>query len=155
MTRSVARSLCDSRTFCIYRHTSAEMLLPWCYHCLLIVVPVGFLGRIAVLCTRRCGIIIVTDGVPWSVRLSVGRSVTIVTLQKWLNCLRCRLGCGLGWTRGTIIRWGPDTRYKGAVLRGMAAHCKVSGLSAVSYAKTAEPIEMPFGMWTAVGPRSM
>jgi len=26
-------------------------------------------------------------------------------------------------------------------------------LSAISCAKTAEPIEMPFGMWTQVGPR--
>jgi len=34
-----------------------------------------------------------------------------------------------------------------------AAHCKVQGLSAVSCAKTAIPVEMPFGMWTRVGPR--
>jgi len=30
--------------------------------------------------------------------------------------------------------------------------CKVQGLSAVSCAKTAEPIEMPFGTWARVGP---
>ena len=34
-----------------------------------------------------------------------------------------------------------------------AAHCKVQGHSAVSYAKMAEPIEMPFGICTLVGPR--
>jgi len=34
-----------------------------------------------------------------------------------------------------------------------AAHCKVPGLSAMSCAKMAESIEMPFGMWTRVGPR--
>jgi len=35
---------------------------------------------------------------------------------------------------------------------GMGAHCKALGLSAVSCAKTAELIEMPFGLWTRVGP---
>jgi len=35
-----------------------------------------------------------------------------------------------------------------------AAHCKVYGRSAVSCAKTAEPIETPFGTWTRVGPRN-
>ena len=34
-----------------------------------------------------------------------------------------------------------------------AAHCKIQQLSAISCAKTAEPIEMPFGIWTPVGPR--
>jgi len=33
------------------------------------------------------------------------------------------------------------------------AHCKVYGNPAMNCAKTAEPIEMPFGMWTWVGPR--
>jgi len=44
--------------------------------------------------------------------------------------------------------------WKGAILRGKgAAHCKVYWLSVVSCARTAEPIEMPFGIWTRVGPR--
>ena len=30
------------------------------------------------------------------------------------------------------------------------AHCKVQGLSAISCAKTAEPIDLPFGLWTLV-----
>ena len=34
----------------------------------------------------------------------------------------------------------------------MGRHCKVWGLSAVSCAKTAESIEMPFGMWIRAGP---
>jgi len=34
-----------------------------------------------------------------------------------------------------------------------SAPCKVWGPSAVSCAKTAEPIEMPFGVWTRVGRR--
>jgi len=33
------------------------------------------------------------------------------------------------------------------------ADYKVTRLSAVSCAKTAEPIEMPFGLWTRMGPR--
>jgi len=39
-----------------------------------------------------------------------------------------------------------------AILWGGAANLKVYGPSAVICAKTAEPIEMPFGMWTWVGP---
>jgi len=35
---------------------------------------------------------------------------------------------------------------------GGAAHCK--RLSAVICAKTAEPIEMPFGSWAGIGPRN-
>jgi len=35
-----------------------------------------------------------------------------------------------------------------------ASHCKVQGRSAVSCAKTAEPIEMPFGLWARMGPRN-
>ena len=34
-----------------------------------------------------------------------------------------------------------------------ATRCKVSRLSAVNGAKTAEPIEMPFGLSTRAGPR--
>jgi len=30
-------------------------------------------------------------------------------------------------------------------------HCKVWRLSAMSYTKTAEPINLPFGLWTQVG----
>jgi len=33
-----------------------------------------------------------------------------------------------------------------------AAQCKVHGHCAVSCAKTAEPIEMPFGLWSQMGP---
>jgi len=35
----------------------------------------------------------------------------------------------------------------------VTAYCKVQRHSAVSCAKTAEPIEMPFGIWIWVGPR--
>ena len=36
----------------------------------------------------------------------------------------------------------------------VAAHCKVQGHSAVICAKTAEPIEMPFGLWSRIVPRN-
>ena len=35
-----------------------------------------------------------------------------------------------------------------------ASHCKVYRHSAVISAKTAEPIEVPFGLWAAMGPRN-
>jgi len=37
---------------------------------------------------------------------------------------------------------------------GGAAHCKVQGHSAVSCAKTAETMEMPFGFLAPMGPRN-
>ena len=41
-----------------------------------------------------------------------------------------------------------------AILRGKwAAHCKSYGPSALNCAKTAEPIEMLFGLWTQVSTR--
>jgi len=36
-----------------------------------------------------------------------------------------------------------------------SAHCKVHRLSAMSCAKTAEPVEMHFGMLSQVGPGNM
>ena len=36
----------------------------------------------------------------------------------------------------------------------MANRCKVWGHSAVICAKTAEPIELPFGLWARMGPRN-
>jgi len=41
---------------------------------------------------------------------------------------------------------------EGAILRGKQAnHCKVLRHSAVICAKTAEPVEVPFGLWTPMG----
>jgi len=62
------------------------------------------------------------------------------------------------WTRvgqgNHVLDGGPDPPCEGAVSRGKkAAHGKVYGLSAVSCVKTVEPIEVPFGIWTRVGPR--
>jgi len=44
-------------------------------------------------------------------------------------------------------------RGKRAIFGERGVHYKVYGFSAVSCAKTAEPIEMWFGLWTRVGPR--
>jgi len=49
------------------------------------------------------------------------------------------------------VRWGPDPPCEGAILRAKGtAHCKVS---AMSCAKTADPINLLFGLWTRTGPR--
>jgi len=37
---------------------------------------------------------------------------------------------------------------------GKGANCTVQGCSAVSPAKTAEPIQMPFRLWIRVGPQN-
>ena len=52
-----------------------------------------------------------------------------------------------------ILDGCPDLPMRRAVLEGKdATHRKVKGHSAVSPAKTAEPINMPFGAWTRVEP---
>jgi len=60
-------------------------------------------------------------------------------VNKWLNRLICRLGCGLGWAeRSTssivFARWHQCTRRH----------------SAVSCVKTSEPIDLPLRLWTRV-----
>ena len=53
-----------------------------------------------------------------------------------------------------VFEGGPDPPCRMTILRGRgAAHCIVVGPSAVSCAKTSEPIEMTFGVWSWVGPR--
>jgi len=45
--------------------------------------------------------------------------------------------------------------WKGAIFREKGElHCKVWGHSAVICARTAEPIEMSFGLWARMGPRN-
>jgi len=54
-----------------------------------------------------------------------------------------------------VLDGGSDPPWEGAILRGKgASHCKVWGHSAVVHAKTAETIEMPFGLSTRVGPEN-
>jgi len=47
----------------------------------------------------------------------------------------------------------PDASVTGPEARKRVARCKVYGCCAVSCAKTAQPMKMPFGIWTLVGPR--
>jgi len=40
--------------------------------------------------------------------------------------------------------------WEGAILVDRGAHCRVQAVSAVSRSNTAEPIDLPFGLWTGV-----
>jgi len=63
------------------------------------------------------------------------------------NRLRCRLGCGLGCAQGTM-----DRPCEGTVLRGkIGGPLQSIGSFCRELCIMAEPIEMPFGMWTQVG----
>ena len=53
---------------------------------------------------------------------------------------------GLNRPKESGIRWGLDLPTERGSFGERGTHCKVQGLSAFSCAKTAEPIEMPFGM---------
>jgi len=55
--------------------------------------------------------------------------------------------------RESCVRWGLDPPWIGAILGERGAHCKAYGLTVMSCAKTAEPVDLPFGFWTWVGPR--
>ena len=76
--------------------------------------------------------------------------------------------CTNGWTnrdavcvedsgrpREPCIRWGPDPPWERATLTEEgASYCKVYGHSKYGHLckKTAESIEMPFGLWARMGP---
>ena len=60
-----------------------------------------------------------------------------------------------GPKQACICRRCPDPPCARAILRGKgAARCKL-GTFSPELCKTAEPIEMPFGEWTPVGPRKL
>jgi len=48
---------------------------------------------------------------------------------------------------------GPDPPWERVILVARRAHCKLLALSAVSCAKTAKPIHLPFRLWTRVDRR--
>ena len=57
--------------------------------------------------------------------------------------------------RNHVLDGGPHHLLEKDNIEGeRVADYKVTRLSAVSCAKTAEPIEMPFGLWTLVGSRN-
>jgi len=55
-----------------------------------------------------------------------------------------------GGPKEQCVRWIP---YGKGQFWEEEGHCNVWGLSAVSCAETAEPLEMLFRLWTCVGPR--
>jgi len=100
---------------------------------------------------------VVTDKVAWSFGLSVGQSVTLVSLEKWLNRSRCLpFGLRTQVVPGNhVLDWAPDSPMGRGNFKGKGAtHCKVWGHSAVTCAKTAELIVMPRGLWAWTGPRN-
>jgi len=63
--------------------------------------------------------------------------------------LRTRVGL-----RKHVLDGGPDHPCKGAILgKGNAGACPRHSAMSRELCKMAEPIEMPFGLWTGVGPR--
>jgi len=56
-------------------------------------------------------------------------------------------------TKELCIRW-VYTPWEGAFLGKVTAHFKVWGRLTVNPARTAEPIEMSFGLWTRMGRRN-
>jgi len=62
-------------------------------------------------------------------------------------------GLRTGEHKESCIRW-VYTPWEGAFWGKVAAHFKVWGRLTVNPARTAEPIEMPFGLWTRMGRRN-
>jgi len=99
---------------------------------------------------------IVTDRVTWSVGLSVGLSVTLVSPAKNGCTNRAAVWVAdLGGPGEPCVRWGPDPPWE-SFWREWASYCKVGlyGHSTVVCAKTAEPTGMPFGLWARMGRRN-
>ena len=84
---------------------------------------------------------------------SVGLSVTVLSLAKTAEPIDMLFGLLSRVGPRKRIRWGLPMRRGNFEGGEGTVHCKVQGLSAVSCAKTAESLQMPFGMWTSVGPR--
>jgi len=59
----------------------------------------------------------------------------------------------LGGPKESCIRWAPDPPVGRGNFEGGKGGPLVQGLPAVSCAKMTEPIQMPFGLRTRVGPR--
>jgi len=105
---------------------------------------------------------IVTDRVAWSVRRSVCRSVTLVSPAKTAEPIEMQFGLRTRvGPRNHVLAGGPDPPMgRGKFLGRMGvlllpvrvAWSVRRSVTLVSPAKTAEPIEMQFGLRTRVGP---
>jgi len=56
-------------------------------------------------------------------------------------------------SRNHVLAGDPDFQQDCAILRGKGMPQHARQHSDVSCAKTAEPVKMPFGLWTRMGPR--
>jgi len=74
-------------------------------------------------------------------------------VHEWPIGSRCRLGYGLGWVQRSTYYRAQDTSCEGAIIRGKDIPRHTRRHSAVSCAKMAEPIDLPFGLWTRVDRR--
>ena len=88
--------------------------------------------------------------------LTVCLLVTFVGPAKTAEAVEVPFGLSRVGPRNHLFEGGADpSRVLGNFCLGeVTAHCEVLGHSAMSCAKMAELIEMPFGMKTWVGPRN-
>jgi len=91
----------------------------------------------------------VLDGGPNSPLEGKYRDCLPWAVQKRLNRSRCNLGCWVGRPKEPGNRWGPDPVRRGNY-DGKGMNWHEWWHSATSCARTAEPIKMPFGLWTQV-----
>jgi len=78
---------------------------------------------------KELPIVMYRDFLPWAV-------------HKWINRSICHFGCGLAWAEGSTSSV-VFARWRQCIRRHSTACC----------AKTAEPIDLTFGLWTRVGQR--
>jgi len=86
--------------------------------------------------------------------MSVGLSVTLVSPAKTAEPIKISFGLRTGVGPGNRVLDGVQIPHGNGNFEGRegASHCKVHGPSVVVYAEMAEPIEIPFGLRTRVGP---
>jgi len=86
---------------------------------------------------------------------AICQSVTLVSPAKTAAPIEMPFGLrtwvGLG---NHVLDEGPDPPWEGAILRGKGRPIVQYRDTAVPCAKTAEPTEMPFGLWAWMGPRN-
>ena len=91
-----------------------------------------------------------------SVGLSVCQSVTLVSPAKTAEPIEMLFGLRTPVGPGNhVLDGGPDLPMgRGNFFGERASHCKVWGYSTVICTKTAEPIELSFGLWAWMCPRN-
>jgi len=96
---------------------------------------------------------------PFGLRAGMGPTLSIDAFYsrmdaEHMKCNRLRTHHWCSQSRKESCEMGgPDPSTGRGNFGERGSHCKIYGLSAVSCAKTAEPIDLSFGLWTRVGPR--